>query len=114
MNAIKQMTATIDKQELADDADRQAIKDGIVGILGGMIADWGIDGVDVTPETRLVADLEFASVDVIHLAVAIEEHFKKPRMGFQELLMKDGRYVDDVTVAQLIAFVVGKFGGHLS
>lgn len=114
MNSIKPITATIDKQELAGDIDRQAIQAGIVGILEGMIADWGIDGVDVTPETRLVADLGFASVDVIHLAVAIEEHFKKPRLGFQELLMKDGRYVDDVTVARLVTFVVGKLGGHLS
>lgn len=114
MNSIKEIAATVDKQELASDMDSPAIQAGIVGILEGMIADWGIDGVDVAPETRLVADLGFASVDVIHLAVAIEEHFRKPRLGFQELLMKDGRYVDDVTVAQLVAFVVGKLGGHVS
>jgi acyl carrier protein len=93
---------------------RPDIRQGVIGILEGMVADWSLDGVAVTPETRLVADLEFASVDVIHLAVAIEEHFKRPRLGFQELLMKDGRYVDDVTVAQIIDFVARKLGGSAS
>src|SRR5215470_17248541 len=85
-----------------------AIYADITGILQNMLADWGVDEADIDLETRLVADLEFASVDIIHLAVAIEEHYKRPRMGFQELLMKDGRYVDDVLVHQLVAFVVAK------
>lgn len=82
----------------------------IVGILDSMLEDWGVDAGPIGLDTRLVADLQFASVDIIHLAVAIEEHYRKPRLGFQELLMKDGRYVDDVTVQQLVDFVAAKLG----
>lgn len=87
-----------------------AIRSGIIAILEDMIEDWGIDGeLNIGPNTRLVADLEFVSVDIIHLVVAIEEHYQRPRMGFQELLMKDGRYVDDLTVKQLVDFVALRF-----
>jgi len=88
--------------------DDSAIFTDTVRILENMLADWGVDAPDIGPETRLVADLEFVSVDIIHLAVTIEEHYKRSRMGFQELLMNDGRYVDDVTVRQLVAFVEAK------
>lgn len=111
MRSTEQMEMTNDVQESDAALQKQAVRDGVIGLLEGMVADWGQEGAAVTPETRLVADLEFASVDVIHLAVAIEEHFHRPRMGFQELLMKDGRYVDDVTVGHIIEFVAGKLGG---
>ena len=81
----------------------------IIAIIVEMIDDWGVD-VDnpIGPDTRLAADLECGSVDIILLIVTIEEHFKRPRMGFQELLMRDNRYVDDLTVGQLAAFVTLK------
>ena len=61
--------------------------------------------------TRLVADMEFASVDIIQLMVAIEEHYNRPKMGFQDLLMNDGSYVDDLSIGQVIDFVHAKLTG---
>jgi len=88
--------------------DPRAVEARIVALLSDMVQDWGIEAEEITAGTRLVADLEFVSVDIIHLVVAIEEDLKRPKMGFQELLMKDGRYVDDITVRQLAEFVAGK------
>lgn len=68
------------------------------------IEDWGLDAA-VTPETRLVEDLEFDSIDVIQLVVAIERAFDSRSLGFQDLLMKEGRYVDDLSLAQIEAFL---------
>jgi acyl carrier protein len=88
------------------------VAEQVLAIIADMICDWGVElDEPVGLDTRLVADLEYGSVDIIHLIVAIEEHFKRPRMGFQELLMKDNRYVDDLTVAQIAAFVSRKLAG---
>lgn len=79
----------------------------IIGIVADMVTDWGHDGRELTAETRLVADLGFVSVDIIHLIVAIEQHFAR-RMTFQKLLMKDNRYVDDLTIASVAEFVAAR------
>jgi len=92
---------------------KDEIRTVVVGILKDMIQDWGLDIEDdgIGPSTHVVRDLEFSSVDIIHLVVAIEEHFKKPKMGFDQLLMHDGRYVDDLGVDQIVDFVAEKLGG---
>jgi acyl carrier protein len=56
-------------------------------------------------ETRLVADLEFDSVDVVQFALAIEEQFKRRKLPFEKLLMVEGRYRDDVTVGDVEDFL---------
>jgi acyl carrier protein len=85
-----------------------AVLASIASIIADMVQDWGDDRGPVSGETKLVSDLGFASVDIIHLVVAIEEHFNKPRLGFQDLLIVDGRYVDDLSVARLADFVANK------
>lgn len=57
-------------------------------------------------ETRLVADLEFDSVDVVQFALLIEEKFRRRKLPFEKLLMTDGRYRDDVTVGEVAEFLV--------
>ena len=59
----------------------------------------------VDTQTKLVADLEFESIDVIQLVVALEERFRRRNLGFDQLLMVDGRYVDDLDVAAIVRFL---------
>ncbi|NOY53055.1 MAG: acyl carrier protein [Deltaproteobacteria bacterium] len=80
----------------------------VIEIVMDLIQDWGLDLEDtVTGKTLLVKDLDFASVDIIQLCVAIEEHFKR-KFGFQDLLMKDGSYVSDLSVGRVASFLVDK------
>ncbi len=72
--------------------------------LAEFVADWGLD-VPVEADTSLVEDLEFDSIDVIQFVVAIENAFQSRNLGFQSLLMQDGRYVDDLSVGQIEAFL---------
>jgi acyl carrier protein len=39
------------------------------------------------------------------LIVAIEDRFNKTGLPFDELLMIDGRYVDDLHVSELVGFL---------
>lgn len=61
----------------------------------------------ITLETRLVGDLNFASMDFIELVVGIESGLQQ-KLGFHELLMSEEDYVSDLTVERLIEFVESK------
>lgn len=78
----------------------------IVDILEDMTLDWDMefDG-RIGPNTRLVADLEFESIDVVQFIVAIEERFRCRGLPFEEFLMTDGRYVDEVRVSDVVGFL---------
>jgi acyl carrier protein len=87
--------------------EREDVLREILAILEELTADWdmGFDG-PMGPETRLVADLAFESIDVVQLIIAIEEHFQRRNLPFQKLLLApDGGYVDDLRVAELVDFV---------
>ncbi len=80
------------------------IEDRLKSTLEEFIADWGLDA-DLSAETKLVGDLEFDSIDVIQFIVAVETAFGKRNLGFNELIMQDGRYVDDLSVGEMTAFL---------
>ncbi|NUO09625.1 MAG: acyl carrier protein [Candidatus Brocadia sp.] len=90
----------------------EAIEKTLVAIVEDLIQDWGLDiDATITGHTMLVADLEFASVDIIQLCVAIEQHYQQ-KMGFQSLLMKDGSYVSDLSISQIAGFLVAKINNE--
>ncbi|MCK7501611.1 MAG: acyl carrier protein [Comamonadaceae bacterium] len=76
----------------------------VVAVVEDLTQDWGLDVEALGAATRLAADLDFASVDIIQLCVALEQTFGR-RLGFQDLLMKDGSYVGDLTLGQFAGFV---------
>lgn len=77
----------------------------VVRIVDDLIRDWGLDLEEpLAAHTRLAKDLDFVSVDFIQLLVAIEQHYER-KFGFQNLLMVDGSYVSDLTIAQIAEFV---------
>jgi len=92
---------------------KDEIIQSIIGILEDMTADWdmGFTGA-IGPETKIVADLQFESIDVVQLVVAIEEQFKQRKFPFEELLMKDGRYVDEITVNSTADFLCQHLNSH--
>jgi acyl carrier protein len=97
----QQMSALTDEYPTHDE-----VLADIVTILTDMLSDWdGFDG-RIGPDTRLVADLACSSVEIVEFAVTIEDHFDRPNLPFQELLMTPtGQYVDDLSVGELADFV---------
>ena len=84
----------------------QTVFDAIVELIQDMRSDWdSSEEVSMTAVTRLIADLEFESIDVVYLIAAIEERFSKREIPFQDLLMVAGKYVDDVELGTLASFV---------
>ena len=78
----------------------------LIALLEDFTQDWdsGFEG-PMTAETRLLADLGFESIDIIQLVVAIQEEVIRRKLSFDALLMKDGRYVDDLSVGQIANYI---------
>ncbi|MGQ0621525.1 MAG: acyl carrier protein [Panacagrimonas sp.] len=55
--------------------------------------------------TRLLGDLGFESIDIIQFVVAIQEDIVKRKLSFDQLLMKEGRYVDDLSIGQIADYL---------
>jgi acyl carrier protein len=80
----------------------------VIAVVEDLVQDWGLDlDEPISGATMLVAHLEFASVDIIQLCVALEQSFER-KLGFQDLLMRDGSYVGDLSISQVAAHVESK------
>jgi acyl carrier protein len=89
-------------------ATETVVESVVLGIVEDLIQDWGLDlDEPIGSHTLLVAELDFASVDVIQLCVAVEEHYER-KMGFQDLLMDDGSYVEDLALDEMVRFIAKK------
>jgi len=80
--------------------------DELVTLLEDLTSDWetGFSG-EIGRDTRLIAELGFESIDVVHLIVTLEERFGRQDLPFQDLLMRSGRYVSDLSVGDLSGFL---------
>jgi acyl carrier protein len=71
-----------------------------------MVRDWDLDLAEpISMEARLVADLGFGSVDLMQLVVAIEKEFGVRGLPFEQLLMREGRYVNEIYLKELVGFL---------
>ncbi|MDR3417973.1 MAG: acyl carrier protein [Nevskia sp.] len=87
-----------------------ALSDALVKKLAVLLADFTQDWDnefegEMSRGTRVLADLGFESIDIIQLIVAIEEDITHKKMPFDKLLLKDGRYVDDLSIGQIADFL---------
>jgi acyl carrier protein len=83
---------------------QQSVESSVIAIVEDLTQDWGLESDDIDGSTLLVEQLDFASVDIIQLCVAIEQHYDC-KLGFKELLLVDGSYVGDLSIAQIADFV---------
>ncbi len=94
------------EQQMEKSLDSGQILTNLVEILGDITQDWDTElSGKIGADTSLMTDLTFESIDVVMLIVAIEERFGKTGLPFDELLMIDGRYVDDLRVSELVSFL---------
>jgi acyl carrier protein len=86
-------------------ADVLTIQSTVADIIIEMLGELDLESEEpVDSSTRLIADLGFASVDFIQLIVELESHFKR-KLGFHDLIMPNGQYVDDLTLGELVSFI---------
>jgi len=87
---------------------KELILKSIIGILKDMTCDCDMElGEAIGADTKLISDLAFGSIDVVQFVIAIEERFKRRGLPFEELVMTDGRYADEIKVSDVVDFLYG-------
>lgn len=81
----------------------------IVATLTDLLEEQGSEPGEVTPQTRLNADLGISSVDAIHLMIMLEDRLDTP-LDFEALAVRDGEYVQDLALGELLDFVARSLG----
>ena len=85
---------------------KEKIQTDLTEILKDMTSEWDIELINpIGPETRLIADLGFESIDIVQFIVAIQERFNRRNLPFEELVMAHGRYVDEIAVSDAADFL---------
>ena len=79
-------------------------------MLREMTKGWDLEAEGFGPETQLVSDLGFSSVDIIHLMASMEMRFNC-KLPYDEIITRDGHYVDDLSLSELTDFVGRNFDG---
>jgi acyl carrier protein len=74
------------------------------GIFQETMGDWEYSG-EITPDTRLFADLGLESIDLVALGGAIEEHYRRNFPFAQWLIQMRDQQVDDIRVKDVIQFL---------
>jgi acyl carrier protein len=88
-----------------------AVEDKVIAVANETVADWGLDlPGGITRDTRLMEDLNFESIDIVQFAVGIERAFDRKGLPFEKLFMKDGAYVEDITISEVTEFLRAELG----
>jgi acyl carrier protein len=83
---------------------QEQIAADLEGIFHETMGDWEYSG-EITPDTRLFADLGLESIDVVALGGAIEEHYQRNFPFAQWLIHMRDQQVDDIRVKDVIQFL---------
>jgi acyl carrier protein len=85
---------------------RDVVVKQLVEVLEDMTSDWDIEfSGKIGEPTMLVGDLAFESIDVVHLIVTLGQLYEEKDLGFERILIEEGRYVSDLSVAQIADFL---------
>jgi acyl carrier protein len=94
---------------IIENVDRATALAEVVGVTEHIVSDWDLDlPAPLGPATRLVADLDFDSIDLVCLFVTLEQHHEGVAFSFEQLVMVDGEYVDDLTLAEVAGHVASR------
>lgn len=78
-------------------------------VITQMLAERGEEPAAMTTDTRISADLGISSVDAIHMMIMLEDRLTTP-LNFQEIAVRDGEYVQDISLGELRAFLCRSVG----
>lgn len=83
---------------------RQEIMADVLRLLRQLAEDWEYAG-EITPQTRFFADMGLASLDVVILGTAVQEHYERV-LPFAEFFAEIGqRGNPDIPISEWVEFI---------
>lgn len=90
---------------------REEVMADVLGLLHQLADDWEYTG-DITPQTRFFADMNLASLDIVILGTAVQEHYSKI-LPFAELFADLGqRDIPDIPISEWVDFIHTHLNGQ--
>ncbi|MCG6873078.1 MAG: phosphopantetheine-binding protein [Gammaproteobacteria bacterium] len=87
-------------------ATREEIQAHVIAVLEEMTMDWELENEEaIGTDTRLIADLDFESIDIVQFILALEQRLNKKGLPFEKLFMQDDNYVEEMQVGQVVGFL---------
>ncbi len=84
---------------------KETFLEGVLKIVQNMTRDFDTDySGGVGPETHIMSDLGFQSINVVEMIVAIEKHYHRRDFPFHDLLMNEEDY-HDFTIQDIADFL---------
>lgn len=83
---------------------RLEIRVALISVVRSLLQQWQMEVGDIHPESQLVSNLNFESIKIINLFVALEKKYCQA-LDYSRLLMQDGHYVEDITIEELVYFL---------
>jgi acyl carrier protein len=83
----------------------QQVLNDVLNLMTELAGDWEYSG-EITPDTRLLADLSMESLGLVVLGTAIQEHYG--RLPFSEFLADIGQRPTeerDLSIGELVEFI---------
>lgn len=87
---------------MTPDPDR--IQADLVALLREQVREFDLEPGDIGPQTLLVQELGFNSIDIMHLLASVDMHYER-HLPYDELILAEGRYVSDIRVSDLVDFI---------
>lgn len=98
-----------ERQDVQDPIHRSTTMDTVITTIESLVQDWDVDE-PVGPDTRVVADLGFESIDLIQMVAALERAFRLTGRSLVDMLVADGQYVDDLSIGQITDGIASRLG----
>ncbi len=76
----------------------------LTSVVTELLQQRGEESVALDPTQKISADLGISSVEAIHMMIMLEDRVAMP-LSFNDLAVRDGEYVDDLTLGEVAAFV---------
>lgn len=92
----------------------KTVQQVVIGLVEDFVADWGLDDLEIGNQTMLKADIGFDSSDTMQLFAAISEYYSHVEFRFQELVVQDEKFVDDLSLGQVIVFVLKQLKDNIN
>ncbi|HMQ60565.1 MAG TPA: hypothetical protein PKE06_07855 [Flavilitoribacter sp.] len=83
---------------------KKEVEQVLVEILNDMIEMYELPEMEITAETKLIEDLGFSSVDIMHMLATADMRFQA-HVPYEEMVLKDGEYVTELAVGEVAAYV---------
>lgn len=82
------------------------LQDEVIKVVAEIIKDWDLEfEQQINIETGLIGELEFESIDIVRLVVALEQHFECRGIPFEKLFMKNGEYISELRIKEIATFL---------